>query len=179
MLGEQWFTNGFYKTEDEQAWGFAHELSHAVNEDSAKKYSYKGNLLDFQLGSMFLGAATVLKKAYAQKLSTPGIMRIGCFLGISNIAALYSYYQAIQLYERRANDDAARWTTPDAGISALKKVKWSWDTVFTLKNRFKRHSESIGFSEHGSHGSQIQRLENMKTQRTARDDSWPPSAAYW
>lgn len=167
MLREDWFNKKEYQTEEEQKWGFSHELSHAKHNDHVTFWRYQQQLAHFQIASSMTATAWIIQKLYYKKLTTPAILRTGGLWTLGNIAALYIYYQFVQQSERRANEEAAWQISAEAGISVLKKIQWEWETTTTLKNRLNLYIRKLGFCDHGPETLQIARLEKIKKEQDA------------
>lgn len=162
--------NGFWKLDNEtQAWYFAHELSHVKHGDTDRLWKLREYITDFQIGSSAVAILNVARLAAVKKMqSLPSIVTTAGIWGVANIVALRMYYKNIQVFELRANDEAAKAVGTDAAIKLLKEDLWrrNYGQNLTIAQRLHIYKELLGFCDHGSHELQLSRLEKLRDEQT-------------
>ena len=158
--------NGFWKIDGQetQAWYFAHELSHVKHRDTERFWQLNDTLVDFQIISSLVTALALICQIGLGYIKMPALLGTLALYGSVNIVALYTYYQLIQDFELRANDEAAKAIGTDAAIAYTKESRWLRDHAqnANIYNRLQVYKDWLGFCHHGSYELQINRMKKVK-----------------
>lgn len=165
-------TNRFWQfDEDVQTWYFAHELSHTKHDNNTDLvWQLNHKLVDFQIGSSAVATTGVAAQLLIKKMrNIPAVIGTVCIWGLTNIAALYNYYQKHQEIELRANDDASRAVGPEAEIKVTHQLIWERNAGNkAIINRLEYYANRLGFCTHGSLEVQLARLEKIKKEMESK-----------
>lgn len=122
------------------------------------------NVADFKIVSSALFLLSTAYQTYSNTINPVDFVKQLGLLATANLGMLYYYFQKVQSFELRANDDAAQLMGINNLLAKAKEELWLRDYSQnpTIKQRLRIYTEWLGFCTQGSLELQIRRLKELK-----------------